>query len=134
MKPEIYYSISGELLPGEFGELLNLTFAITFTPKKLSPIIAGSTIYVTARHSDILVGFGRILSDSAAMAYINFMSVHPKYQRQDIGQHILKLLVDAAGDVDSIFLYTNTADSLYLRNGFQRSEKRLYVFRSSAKQ
>ena len=134
MKQKIYYSISGELLPGELGELLNSTFAITYTPKQLSQIIAGSTAYVTARHTGVLVGFGRILSDGVTMAYINFMSVHSKYQRQGIGQHILKLLVDTAGDVESIYLYTNTADSLYLRNGFQPSEKRLYIFRSSAKQ
>ena len=127
MKHKIDYSISGELLPGELGELLSTVFDTIFTPRELSRIIAGSTAYVTARHSGVLAGFGRILSDGASMAYINYMAVSPKYQRQGMGQHILKLLVEAAGEVNSIFLYTNTADSLYLRNGFQPSEKRLYV-------
>ena len=134
MKHKIDYSISGELLPGELGELLSTVFDTIFTTRELSRIIAGSTAYVTARHSGILVGFGRILSDGATMAYINYMAVNQKYQRQGIGQHILKLLVDVAGDINSIFLYTNTADSLYLRNGFQPSEKRLYVLRTPAKQ
>jgi hypothetical protein len=49
-----------------------------------------------------------------------------------IGQHVLKLLVDAAGEVRSIYLYTNTADSLYLRHGFQPSVKRLYVYPRTA--
>ena len=40
----------------------------------------------------------------------------------------------AVGDVSSTYLYTNTADSLYMRNGFQPSEKRLYVYRLQAKQ
>ena len=137
MKREIDFSVSGELLPDELGELLDLVdlpLAISYTPKELAQLIAGSTAYVTARHSGNLVGFGRILSDGAAIAYINDMSVHPKYQRQGIGQHILELLMHAVGDVSSIYLYTNTADSLYLRNGFQPSEKRLYVYRLQARQ
>ena len=133
MKHKIHYSISEELHPGELGNLLNTVFATVFTLRELSSIIAGSTAYVTARHSGVFVGFGRILSDGATIAYINFMAVNPKYQRQGIGQHILKLLVEVAGDVNSIFLYTNTADSLYLRNGFQPSEKRLYVLHTPAK-
>ena len=76
----------------------------------------------------------RVISDGAATAYINDMAVHPRYQRQGIGQRILELLMHAVGDVSSIYLYTNTADSLYLRNGFQLSEKRLYVYRLQAKQ
>ena len=137
MKREIDFSVSGELLPDELGELLDLVdlpFAISYTRKELAQLIAGSTAYVTARHSGNLVGFGRILSDGSAIAYINDMSAHPRYQRQGIGQRILELLMHAVGDVSSIYLYTNTADSLYLRNGFQLSEKRLYVYRLQAKQ
>jgi N-acetylglutamate synthase-like GNAT family acetyltransferase len=137
MKREIDFSVSGELLPDELGGLLDLVdlpLAISYTPKELAQLIAGSTAYVTARHSGNLVGFGRILSDGSAIAYINDMSVHPKYQKQGIGQRILELLMHAVGDVSSIYLYTNTADSLYLRNGFQLSEKRLYVYRLQARQ
>jgi ribosomal protein S18 acetylase RimI-like enzyme len=118
MKSEISFSVSGELLPDELGELLDL-----------AQLIDGSTVYITARHSGNLVGFGRMLSDGAVIAYINDMAVHPQYQRQGIGQRILELLMGAVGDVSSIYLYTNTADSLYIRNGFQPSEKRLYVYR-----
>jgi N-acetylglutamate synthase-like GNAT family acetyltransferase len=137
MNSEITFSVSGELLPDELGELLNLVDlprSKSPTPKELAQIIADSAAYVTARHSGNLVGFGRVLSDGAAIAYINDMSVHPKYQRQGIGQHILELLMHAVGEVSSIYLYTNTADSLYLRNGFQPSEKRLYVYRPQARQ
>jgi N-acetylglutamate synthase-like GNAT family acetyltransferase len=59
------------------------------------------------------------------------MAVDPKYQRQGIGQMILEKLVESAGEVNSIYLYTNTADSFYIRNGFQPSEKRLYILRVS---
>ena len=134
MEKVIEYSISGVLLPGELGELLDSVFSSNFSTSELSSIIHGSTDFVTARHGLDLVGFGRLLSDGGTMAYINYMAVAPEYQRQGIGQQILKLLVEAAGSLHSIFLYTNTADSLYLRNGFQLSEKRLYVMHNPAKQ
>ena len=127
MEKNIDYAISGALLPGELGELLDAVFSTNFTTSEHSAIIHQSTAYVTARHGADLVGFGRILSDGATIAYINYMAVTPKFQNQGIGKHILELLVEAAGAVHSIFLYTNTADPLYLRNGFQLSEKRLYV-------
>jgi len=137
MKSEIDFSVSGALLPDELGDLLDLVdlpLSTSYTRGELAQLIAGSTAYVTARHSGDLVGFGRVISDGAATAYINDMAVHPRYQRQGIGQRILELLMHAVGDVSSIYLYTNTADSLYLRNGFQLSEKRLYVYRLQAKQ
>ena len=98
---------------------------------KLDRIISGSTAYVTARDSGKLVGYGRIITDGATLAYINNMAVNPNYQRQGIGQTILETLIKIAKKVTSIYLYTNTADALYIRNGFQLSEKRLYVLRNS---
>ncbi|HET6494225.1 MAG TPA: GNAT family N-acetyltransferase [Thermoleophilia bacterium] len=137
MKSEIHFSISGELLPDELGELLDSVdsaFPITYTPRRLAQLIANSTAYVTARHCGNLIGFGRILCDGATIAYINDMVVHPQYQRQGIGQRILELLMRAVGDVNSVYLYTDTADAFYLSNGFKLSEKRLYVLRLQVKQ
>ena len=130
MNSNIQYSISGELLPEELGHLLQSVNMSAYSKRKLAGVISESTAYVTARDSGKLVGFGRMLSDKATLAYINNMAVHPDYQRQGIGQIILKTLIKTAGDVNSIYLYTNTADSLYIRNGFQPSEKRLYVLRN----
>ena len=130
MNPKIQYAISGELLPEELGQLLQSVQMSTYSEEKLGRIISGSTLYVTARDSEKLVGFGRLLSDRATLAYINNMCVNPNYQRQGIGRAILETLIKAAGDVNSIFLYTNSADALYIRNGFQASEKRLYVLRN----
>lgn len=61
------------------------------------------------------------------IAYLNNLAVEPSYQRLGIGKAILAALIGAAGNVRSIFLYTNTADALYQREGFFPSEKRLYV-------
>lgn len=130
MNSNIQYEISGELLPEELDRLLQSVNMGAYPKEKLDRIISGSTAYVTARDSGKLVGFGRMLSDKATLAYINNMAVSPNYQRHGIGRIILETLIKHAGDVNSIYLYTNTADSLYIRNGFQLSEKRLYVLRN----
>lgn len=129
MNPTITYAVSGELHSTELGDLLKSASKSVYSQRELAQIISASTTYVTARDAGLLVGFGRMLSDGAVLAYINNMAVSPTHQGQGIGQAVLNALVDAAGDVKSIYLYTDTADALYLRNGFQRSEKRLYVRR-----
>jgi N-acetylglutamate synthase-like GNAT family acetyltransferase len=128
MPTSIQYSTRGELSSKELGPLLRITDMGDYSDEKLQGIISGSTTYVTVRDHGTLVGFGRMFTDHATLAYINNMAVHPEYQRQGIGTRILDLLFRAAGDVNSIFLYTKTADSLYLRLGFEASDKRLYIF------
>ncbi|MDD5679255.1 MAG: GNAT family N-acetyltransferase [Kiritimatiellae bacterium] len=131
MNSNIHYAISGELHSEELGQLLQSVKMNAYSDEKRNRIISGSTAYVTARDAGSLVGFGRIISDGATLAYINNMAVSPQYQRQGIGQTILETLMRIAKDVTSIYLYTNTADALYIRYGFKLSEKRLYILRNS---
>lgn len=131
MHSEILYSIGGSLQPEELGKLLLAAADSRYSANELEAIIAKSTAYVTARDSGKLVGFGRLLSDGAVIAYINNMAVSAQYQGQGIGKAILERLVETAGNVKSIFLYSDTADQFYLDHGFERSEKRLYVRRRS---
>lgn len=131
MNSNIQYATSGKLYSEELGQLLQSVNMNAYSEEKRDRIISGSTAYVTARDSEKLVGFGRIITDGATLAYINNMAVNPNYQRQGIGQVILETLIAIANNVTSIYLYTNTADALYIRNGFQLSEKRLYVLRNS---
>ena len=129
MHSEILYSIGGSLQPEELGKLLLAAADSRYSASELESIIAKSTAYVTARDSGKLVGFGRLLSDGAVISYINNMAVSPQYQRQGIGRAILERLIETAGNVKSIFLYSDTADLFYLNHGFELSEKRLYVRR-----
>jgi len=127
MNTDIQFAESGQLHPGELGDLLDAVGMGPYTVGMLEGVITGSTLYVTARDEGKLVGFGRVLSDLATLAYINNMAVRPEYQRRGIGQRILHLLLQKVARVRSVYLYTNTADALYLRNGFRPSEKRLYI-------
>jgi len=129
---EIRYLVSAGLLPGELGQLLAAAAGSTYTEAMLARLIEGSTVYVTARAGDRLVGFGRLLSDGAVTAYINNMAVSPDHQDMGIGGRLLDMLVEAAGDVKSIYLYTDTADAFYRHHDFQPSTKRLYVRHGNA--
>ena len=128
---EIDYAVSAPLETAELGALLHAAAGSTYSVAELESVVAHSTAYVTARDGERLVGFGRLLSDGAIIAYLNNLAVHPDYLGRGIGKAVLATLIETAGNVRSIFLYTDTADALYLRAGFQRSEKRLYVLKAS---
>jgi ribosomal protein S18 acetylase RimI-like enzyme len=129
MTDSFQYTVNGPFRPEEVHALFNSTGLIKIQPlSTLMGAITGSSAYVTARADDTLIGFGRLLTDYHSIAYINYMAVDPGYQRRGVGQAILEKLVKASGDVERVFLYTDTADAFYMRHGFTPSEKRLYVF------
>lgn len=130
MTDSIRYNVNGPFQPEELQALFQSAGFIPIRPlSRLVGTIRGSTAYVTATDDDKLVGFGRLLTDYHSIAYINYMAVDPAYRRKGIGGVILRKLVEAAGDVERVFLYTDTADAFYIRNGFKPSEKRLYLYR-----
>ena len=131
---EIDYAVSAALKQEELGALLHAAAGSTYPAADLEKIIRNSTAYVTARDGALLVGFGRFLSDGAVVAYLNNLAVHPDYQRLGIGKAILAALIKEVGNVRSVFLYTDTADLLYQREGFCCSEKRLYVRKLASRQ
>lgn len=131
MNNDIQYSICGDLQPEELGKLLLTAANSQYSTRELESLIANSTTYITARDLGALVGFGRTLSDGAIVAYINNMAVSPDYQQRGIGKAILDRLLETLVTVKSVFLYSNTADVFYRHNGFQLSEKRLYMRRST---
>ena len=130
MTDSIQYVVNGPFRPEEIQSLINSAGLTKIQPlSRLVGMVTGSDAYVTARAGDTLIGFGRLLTDYHSIAYINYMVVDPSYQRKGVGQTILEKLVEASGDVERIFLYTDTADAFYMRHGFTPSEKRLYLYR-----
>jgi len=130
MTDSIQYTVNGPFRPEEIQSLFHSTGLIKIQPlSRLVGAITGSNAYVTARSGDTLIGFGRLLTDYHTIAYINYMAVDPAYQQRGVGQAILEKLVEASGDVERVFLYTDTADAFYMRHGFTQSEKRLYLYR-----
>ncbi len=131
MTDSIRYALNGPFRPEEIRSLFQTVGFPELPVSKVAGAISGSSAYVTAKDGDKVVGFGRVLTDYHSLAYINFMAVDPRYQGRGIGKAILQKLCEASGDVERIFLYTNTADAFYIRCGFTRFEKRLYLFRKN---
>ena len=130
MTDSIRYTVNGPFRPEEIQTLINSAGLTKIQPlSRLVGMVNGSDAYVTALAGETLIGFGRLLTDYHSIAYINYMVVDPAYQRKSVGQAILEKLVEAAGDVERVFLYTDTADKFYMRQGFGPSEKRLYLYR-----
>jgi N-acetylglutamate synthase-like GNAT family acetyltransferase len=129
MTHSIQYALNGPFRPEEIHSLFQSAGFNVQPLSKLIGTISGSTAYVTAKDGDKLIGFGRVLTDYHSLAYINYMAVDPRYRRQGVGKSILQKLVEASGDVERIFLYTDTADAFYVNCGFTPFEKRLYLFR-----
>lgn len=131
MTDSIEYRLNGPFRPEEIHSLFQSVGFPELPVSKVAGAISGSSAYVTAKDGDRVVGFGRVLTDYHSLAYINFMAVAPSYQARGIGKVILQKLVEASGDVERIFLYTNTADAFYMHCGFTPFEKRLYLFRKN---
>jgi N-acetylglutamate synthase-like GNAT family acetyltransferase len=134
MTDSIQYAFNGPFRLEEVRSLFQSAEFNVLPLSKLLGMISRSSAYVTAKDGDTLIGFGRVLTDYHSIAYINYMAVDPVYQRKGIGQSILQKLVEASGDVERVFLYTNTADAFYVHRGFTPFEKRLYLFRKQGAQ
>ncbi len=68
------------------------------TTEELNSIVSKSYFTVSAYNGEILVGFGRIVSDGILHAMIYEMIIHPKYQLNGIGSEILKMLLKKCKD------------------------------------
>ena len=86
---------------------------------------------VGAWDGERLVGFARALSDGHFHAYIEDVMVHPNYRRQGIADRLLRRLVDALADVDTLTLFCG-ADlvPLYERHNFRAFAKQTVLHRS----
>jgi len=85
--------------------------------------LRGSWASVAAYDGDRLVAFARTISDGKLHAFITEMIVDPDYQRRQLGEQLLKRLVDrchASGIHDiQLFCAKGKAD-FYLKNGFSK--------------
>ena len=63
------------------------------TPEELIQAVMNSQIAVSAYDGELLVGFGRVVTDGVLHAMIYDMIVLPSYQKRGIGRRILNSLV-----------------------------------------
>lgn len=88
---------------------------------RLYEAIRHSWYVVSAYHDDLLIGFGRAISDGVLHALIVDLTVHPNYQGRGTGSHILNALVEKcrSSDIRDIQLFCAKGKvSFYEKNGF----------------
>jgi GNAT superfamily N-acetyltransferase len=93
------------------------------TPEELGRAIANSQFVVAVYDGEILVGFGRLVTDGVLHAMIYDMIVHPAYQGRGIGTQILQMLLQwcQRANIRDIQLFCAQGKwAFYEKNGFVR--------------
>lgn len=96
----------------DFDKILNLYAEVDWTvytnnPQSLQHAIENSSYTVQAYHNENLVGFARSLSDDVSIHYLQDILVHPNFQRQGIGKHLVELLLERYAHVNKHVLLTD---------------------------
>ncbi len=89
--------------------------------KELHQAIASSWQVVCAYDGEVLVGFGRVVSDGVLYAMIYDLIVHPDYQNQGLGSQLLRQLLDVCrlAKIRSIQLFSAQGKvGFYEKRGF----------------
>ena len=90
--------------------LNNEWYAYTNRKELLFNGIRNSLDVIGAYDNDLLVGLIRTIGDSNTIIYIQDILVLKEYQRQGIGKHLIKIIVDKYADVRQICLMTDNSD------------------------
>ena len=124
--------VAGERPPP--AEVLDLFVAADYAAagdepslRLLQTALSHSTVIVTARSGDRLVGVARGWSDFASIAYLADIAVHRGWWRQGIGRALVASFKQAAGggDVKLLLLSRPNAAGFYRRLGLQPAPEAL---------
>lgn len=81
----------------------------------------GSWLVASARHSDAVVGIGRVISDGVLHAFVTEMIVDERFRGRGIGAELLRMLVERTverGITDVQLFAAGGRRPFYERNGF----------------
>ncbi len=88
---------------------------------RMGRMLAGASVVICARDDGRLVGIARALTDFSYCCYLCDLAVDPDYQRQGIGQELIRLVEEAIGDECMLLLFSAvTAHSYYPHIGFEK--------------
>ena len=122
---EIVYGIESDLTPAEFLDVLCRSTLSQRRPVDRPETIAGmlshADVILTARMDGRLVGVSRALTDFHYCTYLSDLAVDTEYQRQGIGQELLRRTHAAAGlHTTLILLAAPLAQTYYPHIGMEQ--------------
>jgi ribosomal protein S18 acetylase RimI-like enzyme len=124
----IHYLLEPQLSPAEFIDVLQRSTLAERRPVDDPDTIAGmlkqADVILTARsESGLLVGVSRAITDFAYCTYLSDLAVDEAFQRQGIGQELLRRTHAAAGlNTTLILLSAPAARDYYPHIGMTRHE------------
>ncbi|MCA9163269.1 MAG: GNAT family N-acetyltransferase [Planctomycetales bacterium] len=123
----IRYQIEPDLHVDEFIDCLVRSTLAERRPisdrSAMQQMLAHADLNSTALHDALLVGVARSLTDFAYCTYLSDLAVDQAYQRQGIGQQLIRLTHESAGlDTNLILLAAPKAATYYPHIGMTRHE------------
>jgi len=88
-------------------------------PGRLSAMLAGANLLVTAWEGSLLVGLARSVSDFSYCTYLSDLAVRASHQRRGIGRQLIHHTQAQGGAAQVILLSAPKAVDYYPRLGFQ---------------
>jgi len=85
---------------------------------RMSGMLAGANLVVTASEDDLLVGISRALTDFSYVTYLADLAVRVSHQRCGVGRELMRRTRAAAPQAQLILLAAPAAESYYPHVGF----------------
>jgi len=76
----------------------------TDDPRRIAGMYANSNLIVTAWDGDLLVGVSRALTDFHYCCYLSDLAIRKEYQKQGVGQELVRLTKEAIGPLSMLLL------------------------------
>jgi GNAT superfamily N-acetyltransferase len=88
---------------------------------RIEKMLQHGNIIITAWQGDLLIGVSRALSDFSFCCYLSDLAVDEAFQKQGIGQELIRLTKEAAGDNATLLLLAAPkAANYYPRIGMEQ--------------
>ncbi len=99
---------------------------------RIEKMLQHGNIIVTAWQGDLLIGVSRALSDFSFCCYLSDLAVDEAFQKQGIGEELIRLTHEAAGDnAMLILLAAPKAVNYYPRIGMEQFKECFIIKRKS---
>ena len=118
----ITYRVGNDIDVGEMIELYvsSKIRRPTEDRARMSDMLAGANVVVSAWEGQVLVGMSRALSDFAYVTYLSDLAVRESQQKRGIGRELIRRTQAAAPRAKIVLLAAPTAREYYPRIGMQQ--------------